>query len=220
MKLKHRHVWDINPKLYPKGNKSSEYASELSKLISTTSWINEKIQLSFNLCSFYISHITKKRGYTPDPDKVFEEIKEFVYQYENFCHRVYSFREKLLKYINNTFDLGIDDKQVNATIISTHKKVIKNKLNKIVNRFNDNRNILTVLVNDRNISTHRLNTEDNYLRPSDKSYKKGDTRQFEFWCESWVKKIKGKADNAMKGTRELCNVNHQLTDQTLIYLKK
>lgn len=95
-KQNRKHLWDIPKRFFPRNTKSKEYLSELLRLTNTLVYVNTKIQHSSQVCSFNIKSITNKKCIPPKREDVFREIKEFIYHYENYCFRLYAYREKII----------------------------------------------------------------------------------------------------------------------------
>src|SRR3989344_2969831 len=212
----HYHLWDLPKGIFPrnKGNKAKAYAEDFAQLYKTLLFINTKVQESAQLCIFHIKSIKNMNdGYHTSPEKVFSHIDDFIYHYENFCHRVYAIREKFLKFINLILPVGYKDRQVRIEHMLINPIVKQTKLLSEIEKFNKRKG-LGRIINDRKLMTHQLSYTDvnRHLFPVNKvkTLNKEGLRH-------WQKEITTRAGLVNKALSELDGINHETSDKIVIY---
>jgi hypothetical protein len=205
----HYHIWDLPTSVFPrkKGNKAKKYSQELVRLYSTLSFTNRKLQESSQIATFHIKSIKLKSGYYTSPKQVFAAVEDFVYHYENFCYRIFSFREKFLHFINEIVPVGFE-KEHDVTIknMMIVLKSVEPKLVTEVEKFSK-KSALGQLIIDRNALTHKLyygNTVDHFLRPIAPNLDSAEPQ----WFLTWRKEIETRSRRANKAIVDLTNLNH------------
>ncbi|MDP2647712.1 MAG: Cthe_2314 family HEPN domain-containing protein [Candidatus Yanofskybacteria bacterium] len=220
---KHVHMQDIPLRYFPKtkGNKSRAYKDELIRMIISLRKTNQNVQYNAQVSIFNIRSITQKSGFVPSPPEVFRAIEDFVYHYENYCYRAFSFREKYLHFINSVLPVGYPDNQRELIRHLTYNPIIKQaKLLSVVKRFDTNNAIQKVL-EDRNSLTHRLyygDTFDHFLRPKDatplKSKKEAEQKK---WFNNWKEEIEKRANMTNNFMRAISKMDHNTASKIMGY---
>jgi|GEM_PF-1385654 hypothetical protein len=214
------HIYDIPKKYFPKKTKSQEYADELVRMMSNLRYTNEKVQHSAQLCSFDITALSKKQGFRPLVNELFKQVAEFVYHYENYCFRAYSFREKTLKFINSILMLNFDEYDVKMKFIKNHPIVKQAGLVPMLNKFETNRSIKKI-IEDRSCLTHKLyygKKFDHYFRPTIDPAR-GELKEAERkrWRKDWKKEIQTRAKMTDEFTDSIFDMNHILARKIMGY---
>jgi len=212
------HIQELPGKYFPRNTKAKDYRNELARMMNNLQYTNEKIQYSAQLCVFTIKCITRKGGFTPSPLEGFRLVEEFVYHYENFCFRLFAFREKVLKFINATLPVGFEkDKDVKIQFMIVNPVVKQARLVSLIQEF-DNKKDLGKVVEDRNSLTHKLyygKEFDHYLRP--KNIEPKNPKDFKQWCIDWGKEISDRAKLTEKSMYAISKMNHDLTSKIIDY---
>jgi hypothetical protein len=212
---KHTHIFDIPKKFLPKNTKAREYMSEMKRVAESLRYTNQKAQYSAQICVFDIRSINRNRGYHPSPRETFRMIEEFVYHYENFCFRSFSYREKMIQFINAALPVGYDESEVSIRQILINPTVREAKILPIVTRFKDDRRLGQV-INDRNCLTHKLYygiSFDRFFRPKIADHhemEKGGKERFRKWCIQWEKEIMRRAKSIDTFSREVFKIDNEL----------
>ena len=216
--IKHLHIWDLPKKYFPKKTKAFEYKDELLRMMSNLQFTNKFVQHKARTTSYNIDSINHVRGFKPQMEEVFGSIEEFIYHYENYCHRAYSFREKLLQFINAVLPVGYDEREVNMRQMTINPVVKQAKLLHVLERFKDDGD-LGKITKDRQLLTHRLYFSgqiDHYLRPVGVvSFK--NKQEFKTWCDNWKKEIMQRAKLTDKFTDAIFDINHEITPRIVNY---
>jgi hypothetical protein len=220
IKNKRLHIQDIPDIYIPKNSKAKDYRKELVRMMSSLRYTNEKIQYSSQVCAFNVRSISHKSGFIPNKQEVFRQMSEYVYHYENYCFRAYSFREKLLQFINAIFRLNFDERDVKIRFIKINPIVIDAKLVSIVDKF-DKKKPLGKIIKDRNSLTHKLYYGyefDHYLRPISDVYK--SEIEFKKWCLSWKREITTRSKYTDDFTNTISDISHELALKIVKYKEK
>lgn len=216
-KKNHLHLWDIPKKYFPRNTKSKEYVRDLLLITNSLQYTNRNIQYSAQVSVFNIKSINDLH-FVPKPDDVFREIELFVYHYENYCFRLYAYREKLMQFINAVLPVGYEDKEVRMRHILINPIVKQAGLIPYFEKFKTNA-FLSNVIADRAKLTHRLyyNKEfDRYLRPQTKKEIKSDT-EFSNWCNEWKKEILLRGQRTNKCTFIIDDINNSLAKKLTDY---
>jgi len=212
------HIQELPAKYFPRNTKAKDYRNELARMMNNLRYTNEKIQYSAQLCVFTIKCITRKRGFKPSLPESFRLVEEFVYHYENFCFRLFVFREKVLKFINAVLPVGFEkDRDVKIQFMLVNPVVKQAKLVSLIREF-DNKKDLGKVIEDRHSLTHKLyygKTFDHYLRPKNIESKK--VKDFKQWCKDWERKISNRAKLTEKSIYVISKMNHDITSKIIKY---
>ncbi len=166
-KINHIHIWDIPRRYFPRKTKAKEYAEDLTRITRGLRYTNQRVQYGAQVCTFNIKSINQKSGFVPSLPEAFRAIEEFVYDYENYCYRLFTYREKLLQFINAILPVGYTEGQVRIEHILINPIVKKAKLLKLLEKFKKN-TALSKVIKDRHSLTHKLyygKEFDHYFRP-------------------------------------------------------
>jgi len=220
---KHVHIQEIPLKYFPRdrSNRSRAYKDELIRMIISLRKTNQNVQYSAQVSIFNVKSIIKKSGFVPSPPEVFRAIEDFVYHYENFCYRAFSFREKYLHFINSILPVGYPDNQRELFRHLIYNPIIKQaKLLSVIKRFDTNK-ILKKILEDRNSLTHRLyygDTFDHFLRPKDfsllKSKKEAEQKK---WFKEWKAEIEKRANMTNNFMRTISKIDHDTASRIINY---
>ena len=216
-KGQHIHLQDIPDKYFPKNSKAKKYRDELLRMMSNLRFTNERIQYSAQICSFNIRSITHKFGFVPSKTEVFRHMAEYVYHYENYCFRAYSFREKLLQFMNAVLKLNFDERDVKIKFIKINPTVIEAKLIPILDKF-DKKGNLKKIIQDRNSLTHKLyygEAFDYYLRPIMPN--SAGEAEFKKWISGWKREITTRSKHTEEFTYVVACINHELATKLVKY---
>jgi len=220
---KNIHIQDIPLRYFPKtkGNKSREYRHELTRMMISLRKTNQYVQYSAQVSIFNIKSITQKSGFVPSPPEVFRAIEDFVYHYENYCYRAFSFREKLFQFINAILPVGYPEKQRGLIKHLVINPVIKQaKLISIIKKF-DNDKTLKSVIDDRHSLTHRLyygGSFDHFLRPTDAALLKSkEESKQKKWFDDWKEEIERRAKMTNDFTRAVSKINHNVAPKIIAY---
>jgi len=211
-------LWELPKRYFPRNTKAKEYLRDLIRTTSDLGYVNQKIQYDAQVCAFNIKSITQKSGFDPDPPEVFREIKEFVYHYENYCFRLYAYREKLLQFINAILPVGYKDNEVRIRHILINPIVKQAGLLLLLGKFKKD-TVLSRVINDRTELTHRLyygKKFDHYFRPkTEEDMEKPE--KFRKWCGEWKKGITSRAKRINKCERIISNINNSIAQKVIDY---
>ncbi len=212
------HIQELPAKYFPRNTDAKDYRNELARMMNNLRYTNEKVQYSAQVCVFIIKSITQKKGFTPLPSESFRLVTEFVYHYENFCFRLFAFREKILKFINAILPVGFEkDKDVKIQFMIVNPVVKQARLVSLIQEFNNKKNLGKV-IKDRHSLTHKLyyNKEiDHYLRPKNAEPK--NPKDFKKWCIDWKKEISNRAELTQESIYAISKMNHDLTSKIINY---
>lgn len=215
-KPSHYHIWDLPKDIFPRTKESmaKSYAEDVGRLYQGLSFTNKKVQEASCVAVFHIKAITSKGGYNTSPEEVFPAIEDFVYHYENFCHRTYILREKLLQFINSVLPVGYKDDQVKINHLIINPVIKISGILTEIEKFNK-RKALGKIISDRKSLTHRLYYKDvdHYLRPKTKVVEK------DAWFKEWSKEIVGRSQMANSAMSDLSSINHSLSEKIILYRK-
>lgn len=220
-KREHIHLWDLPKRYFPRATKSRDYLRDLIRTTSSLDDINRKVQYSAQVCAFNIQSIIQKGGFVPKPQEVFRELSEFVYHYENYCFRLYVYREKLLHFINAVIPIGYEDNDVRIQHILINPIVRQAGLLSLLSKFKQN-SALSIMISERTALTHRLLYGikfDHYFRPivelDDK--KAGQLEKFEKWCREWKNEITSRAQRTNKCGQIVSAINNTIARKIVDY---
>ncbi|MFA5349122.1 MAG: Cthe_2314 family HEPN domain-containing protein [Candidatus Paceibacterota bacterium] len=212
------YIQEIPAKYFPKNTKSKEYKTELIRMMNNLRYTNEKIQYSAQICIFNITSITRKKGFHPSIAESFRLLEEFVYHYENFCFRIFAFREKILKFINAILPVGFEkDKDVKIQFMMVNPVVKNAGLLPIIQEFAGKKN-LKKLIEDRHSLTHMLyygKEFDHYLRP--KNIEPKNEQEFKQWCINWKAEVVNRAKLAQSSMNIISKMNMDLANRVVRY---
>jgi len=212
------HIQELPNNYFPRNTKAKDYRNELARMMNNLRYTNEKIQYSAQLCVFNIRCITRKGGFNPLPSEVFRLIEEFVYHYENFCFRLFVFREKVLKFINAVLPVGFTrDRDVKIQFMMVMPVVKQAGLLSVIQEF-DNKKDLGRVIDDRHSLTHKLyygKEFDHYLRP--RNIEPKNAKEFKQWCINWRKAISDRASLSENSMYAISKMNHDLTAKIINY---
>ncbi|MFY9462096.1 MAG: Cthe_2314 family HEPN domain-containing protein [Candidatus Sungiibacteriota bacterium] len=215
---RHVHIWEIPKRYFPRNTKAKEYQENLVRITGMLQYTNQRVQYGAQICAFNIKSINQKTGFTPSLPEAFRAVEEFVYHYENYCHRLFAYRENLLQFINSILPVGYTEKQVRIEHILINPIVRRAKLMGLLEKFSKN-TVLSKMIKDRHSLTHRLyyGTEfDHFFRPKvEKEIKKPE--QFKKWCYDWKKQITERAKQANDSTRATSNINNTIAKRVIDY---
>lgn len=212
------HIHEIPNKYFPRDNpKAKKYQKELLRMMVNLRDTNERVQYSSQICAFNVRSIASKSGFIPSRPEVFRHLKDFVYHYENYCFRAYSFREKLIQFLNAFLRLNFDERDVKIKFIQINPTVINAGLSPMLGKFEKHKKLENI-IQDRNLVTHKLyygETFDHYLRPiSPGPVKDGE---FKKWCNSWKREITIRSKNIDEITHMVSDMNHELARKLIKY---
>ncbi|MCH7883541.1 hypothetical protein IIA95_03970 [Patescibacteria group bacterium] len=218
----HVHISDIPRKYFPrtKGNKSKEHLSELLRTMRDLIYTNNCVQYSGQVCSFNVRSIPTSGGFDPQPEEVFRLMQEFVYHYENYCFRIFAFRERLFGFTNEILELGYVERDTTIKNLKIHPVVRQAKLLTILDKFNDQNN-LGKIIKDRHSLTHKLyygKEFDHYLRPTKMGFK--NEYEFKKWCSEWKKEITNRSSLTNKTTGIVYKIAHDLASNIIEFKGK
>ena len=220
-KKKHYHLWDIPRKYFPRNTKAVEYVTDLMRLTSNLDHTNRRIQYSAQICTFNVKSINQKsKLFLPKPTDVFREMDEFVYHYENYCYRLYAYREKLLQFINAILPFGYSESQVRIEHIVINPIVRRAGIIKLIEKFRKNTS-LNKLIQDRKNLTHKLcyeNDCDHFLRPKIKTAPKTPDQERQ-WFNSWKKQITTRSQHVNICCKTISDINNVLAEKIISYKK-
>lgn len=212
----HVHIWDIPQKYFPRKTKAKEYTQELLRTTRDLHYTNRQVQYSAQICAFNIKTIIHS-DFQNDPTEVFGKIREFAYHYENYCYRVYTYREKILQFVNAILPVGYTDKEVRIQHLLINPIISQAGILVALKKFKKNTPMSTI-IGDRTKLTHRLYYEDgfdNYFRP--KAPEIRNEKNFSRWVKDWGKQIASRAQLANKCTKLTSDINNQLAQKIMVY---
>lgn len=219
-KVNHVHLGDLPKSLLPRNTKAKDYLNDLIQTISSLGDTNRRVQYSSQISSFNIKSITQKLGFYPHPPDVFREIGEFVYHYENYCFRLYVYREKLLQFINAVLPVGYKDNQVRIEHILINPIVKQSGLLPLLEKFKTN-GVLSKVINDRKDLTHRLyygQKFDHYFRPKTaEKLKSKKPEEVKKWFKEWLSQITTRATNTNNCERVISTINNSIAQKIIDY---
>jgi|SRR3989344_2800746 len=214
----HVHIWDIPKRYFPRNTKAKEYAEDLTRITRGLRYTNQRVQYGGQVCSFNIKSINQKSGFVPSPPEAFRVIEEFVYHYENYCYRLFTYREKLLQFVNAMLPVGYTEKQVRIEHILINPIVKQAKLLGLLEKFKKNTS-LSKAIQDRNSLTHKLyygREFDHFFRPKTETEME-KPEQFKKWCDGWKDQIMSRAALTNTCTRIAFDINNTIARKIIDY---
>lgn len=218
---KHVHIWEIPKRCYPRNTQAKEYGQEVLRLTESLRYTNKNIQYMAQVCAFIIKSINKKSGFVPRRPESFRAIEEFVYHFENFCYRLFTYREKLLQFVNAVLPVGYSEREVNIRNILINPTVKVSKILPLIEKFKK-KTPLNRLIKDRNALTHKLYygaAFDAYFRPQSNPDDM-DLKDFKSWCNNWKREILSRATATNKCTLLANEINNEMAQKIITYKKK
>lgn len=213
----HIHIWDIPAKYFPRGKNAREYGQDISRTTYALDYTNTQVQYAAQICAFNIKSINQKSGFSPEPPDVFNEIEKFVYHYENYCYRLYTYREKLLQFLNAILPIGYREKDVRITHILINPVINQAGILPLIEAFGKNTSLNRV-INDRTKLTHRLyylKEIDYSLRPMGKYSDKPD--EYIKWYDDWRREFMSRAKLANDCTAKVSQINNSIAQKIIDY---
>jgi hypothetical protein len=214
--MSHSHLEELPGRIARKGSNIAKYRDEILWAQTALVYTNDKLQLSANNASFHIKHITSDASMMPIPSLVYESVRDFVYHYENYCLRLYIYREKVIHFLNVALKIDYPDGSVNFKLVSQNQIVTKAGLASVIERFTSNTNALGKLIKHRKTLTHRQSygLADPYLRPDSEGVK---PEEFKDWSRKWQRNIAERAKLADAANKQLYTINHTLSEKVIAY---
>lgn len=212
----HVHLWDIPNRYFPRNTKAKIYRDDVLRLVKSLAYTNRLIQYSSMVAIFNIKAIYQKKNYIASPSEIFGRIEEFVYHYENYCHRAFTFREKTLQFLNAILPIGYTEKQVKIEHIIINPIVRQATIIPLIEKFSKPTTALCKLVSDRNQLTHRIyygDKFDYFLRPNQNV----NQASFKAWLKDWGKEISGRALRVGRAEYEVSEICNHLAGKIMIY---
>jgi hypothetical protein len=176
---------------------------------------------SANRAKFMIQEINSSSWLSPDPQEVYNEVQDLVYHYENYCHRTYILREKIIQYLNAALQIGFKPGEVNIKSISINPAIKEAGLTQVLDKFNTTKKSqLGDLVKHRKTLTHHASyaLTDTYLRPDFEEDE--EDNDFHDWCKKWGRNINSRAKEVDTAQHQLDNINHLLAEKVLAFREK
>jgi hypothetical protein len=186
---KHTHLWDIPSKYFPKKSKAKIYRTEVLGFIKGLGYTNIKLQHAAKIAAFNIRSAHQPSIHADvGPTEVFRSVGDFVYHYENYCYRLFSFRERVVHFLNVAIPIGYEERDVKIDHLLINPTIKLGGFASVLEKFRKN-NILGKIITDRHTLTHRLyyGKNDSYLRPSPN----GPVNKK--WFKAWEKEIEIRA---------------------------
>lgn len=214
----HVHIHEIPLRYFPRtrGNQSKKHQAEIMRMLSSIRYTNEQVQYTGQICQFNVRSIPTKSGFNPSFSEVFRLMQEFVYHYENYCYRVFAFREKLSLFINEILELGYVGRDIAIKNLKIHPMVKAAKLNSLIGKFYDKR-LLGKVIDERHKLTHKLyfgKTFDHFLRPTF-DYK--TEAEFKKWCAGWKGEVASRSELTNKATYTTMTMGHEVATRIVDY---
>jgi len=212
----HIHLWDMPKHYFPRNSDAINYRNDVLQITRSLNYVNTRVQHNAQICAFNIKAITQTNGYNASPRETFETVEAFVYHYENYCFRVYAFREKLLQFLNSVLQIGYDEREVAIKHIIINPVIRVAKVLPLLETFNKPKGVLKKLIKDRNSLTHKLyygKDFDYLLRPT----KDIDPHHFKEWCGDWKSQIVSRAKEINKAERLISEMNNHLAQKIIDY---
>lgn len=219
--VQHVHIDEIPKKFIRRGTRAESFKNDLLRLMRALQYTNKKVQHAGQICSFNIASITRKSGYGPYPPDVYEAVEKFVYHYEHFCYLIFSFREKILHFINAVLPAGYVEHDVNIKTMIINPKVKDAKLLSLIKLFDSSTTTSPMgkLVKDRNSLTHKLyygQVTDHLLRPLQLP-EITDEASLKEWCKKWNKEITDRTKLCNAAEMQMYEINHELSAKIIKY---
>ncbi len=212
----HVHLWDIPKRYFPRNSKAKNYRADVLRLVESLAYTNKLTQYSSMVAVFNIKSIHQSKPYIPRPNETFGRIEDFVYHYENYCHRVFAFREKILQFLNATLPIGYTEKQVKIEHIIINPIVKQAKIIPLIEKFSKPTSALCKLIADRHQLTHRIyygDKFDHFLRPNQNV----NQSSFESWLGEWEKEILKRAAQVGRAEYEISEICNHLAERIMTY---
>jgi len=213
---KHIHLWDIPSRYIPRKSNGKAYARELLRITKSLDFTDRQIQYSAQICGFNIKSINQKSGFIPYPPDVFAKLEEFVYHYENYCYRLYTYREKLLQFVNAVLPVGYQDREVRIRFVLINPIVKQAGILQLLALFKKNAS-LSKVIEERTQLTHRLyywKDVDTYLRPMTEIKKDKELLK---WYDDWKKEVSSRAILTNKCSKLVSQINNTLAQKIVDY---
>jgi len=215
---------DLPKKYFPRSTKAKEYLKDLIRTHSDIIYTNRKVQYSAQICSFNIKCISSKNDFIPSPPEVFREIQEFKYHYENYCFRLYVYREKMIQFINAFMPIGYEDNEIRIKHLLINPVIKQAGLLFIFRKFKENTYLSNVIASREKL-THKLfygKDFDALFRPL--GDKKGGTKkteeEFKKWTDNWKKEIQQRAEETNRCTAILRKTDPALANKLIQFKSK
>jgi hypothetical protein len=220
----HFHIGDLRPRHWPRKSKAQVYRTDLLSLTNDLRQFELKVQYAAEIAEFDIRSIPSKSRRTTPRETVLRHVREFTYEYENFCHRVYSYREKLVQFINAALPVGFSEKEAKINNLCTNPEVKRAKLNSALESFNESGMTLCKIIAERNSFTHNIYYGKDFNRLLQPRTENMETeKQFRTWCKRWREEIHSRAQRASDAVMEINDIDRkvavkiiQLKDPALI----
>lgn len=199
-----------------RGNQSRELRVEVRRMLISLRYTNEKVQYTGQLCQFNVRSIPTKSGFVPSYPEVFRLMESFVYHYENYCYRIFAFREKLLSFINEILELELEDFEIRLKNVKRHPYVKDAHLTSLLEKFNKKQS-LGKIIDERNQLTHKLyygKNFDYYLRPM---FVYKTPAEFKKWCSGWKGEVASRYKRAENATHITFNIAHEVASKIIKY---
>ena len=216
--IPHVHIQDMPARYFPRtrGNQSKELRTEVRRMLISIRYTNEKIQYTGQLCQFNLRSIPTKSGFAPSHPEVFRLMESFVYHYENYCYRVFAFREKLIMFINEILELEYEGHEINLKNVKRHPYVKDAHITALLEKFNK-KQFLGKLIDERNQLTHKLyygKNFDHYLRPT---FIYQTPAEFKKWFSTWKGEVTSRSKRVENATHVITGMAHDVASRVIKY---
>ncbi len=212
----HVHIWDIPNRYFLRNTKAKIYRTDVLRLVESLAYTNKLIQYSSMIAIFNIKAIYQHKNYVARSSETFGRIEEFVYHYENYCYRAFTFREKTLQFLNAILQIGYTEKQVKIEHIVINPIVRQAAIVPLIEKFSKPTTALCKLISDRHQLTHRIyygGKFDYFLRPNQNV----NQASFKAWLKDWEKEISRRALQVGSAEYEVSEICNHLARKIMIY---
>lgn len=221
--MEHVHLHEIPNKFIRRGTTANNYRADIIRTIRSLQYTDKNVQYSAQIASFNIQALTRQSGFQPFPQDLYDSVEAFVYHYENYCHRLFTFREKCLQFINAALKIGYVERDATIKNLLINPTVKSLKLDKCISRFDTrSKEALGRIVKDRHALTHKLyygQSTDHLLRPLAPA-EIVDDMSFAAWCKTWKEEITSRTNLVTKAEYQVSQVNHELSGAVMKFFSQ
>ncbi len=210
----------IPGRLARKGSAVSTYRDSLLVELISLNITYKKVRTSANLALFLLKQQDNKTLMHPRMYDVFDAVEDFVYHFDNYCHRVYAYREKMLLYVNTLLKLGFTDRETGYELIRKRPTTKSSGFTSLLNKLETNSTTpVGEIIKRRQARTHKKSDSlvETLLIQDETRLREGPDHELN---KSWQKNIKQYEDTVEKAHRLISKLDDDIEKKTIVYLDK
>jgi len=203
---------DLPKKYFPRNQpKASLYRDEIIDAVESLFQNYLKVNHAATVSLSDIGSIYKQSRITPPREVVFRGVNQFRYHYENYCQRTFSYRDKLLQFLNLMLKINLPEKKIYYSPFCDQSILRKTSLLSTLNKFKKDK-ILNRIISDRKLITHRryygVSIGMAFQPLQDKEIK--SEKEFRDWCKRWQRAIKSREEYVHEATKKINKMNEEV----------